>query len=354
MLNLLPMFQGKLPSLPYQRLNDIVGSAYYVAPEVLHRMYSVEADMWSIGVITYILLCGSRPFWARSESGIFRSVLRADPNFSDSPWPAVSPEAKDFARRLLSKDPRKRMTAAQCLTHRWLRDENCAGPLDILIYKLVKSYLRATPFKRAALKVVARLVIINKAVYDIYRNPPNSFCSDIFYIHSPPFGATFSVVGLPFSVVTALTDLLIWSLMWLQALSKALTEDELIYLRAQFRLLEPKTGRVSLSNFKAMDPLAYKDMEFEEFCAAAISVYQLEAIEEWETIASTAFEYFEQEGNRPISVEELALEMNVAPAAYSVFNDCIRNSDGKLSYIGYTKFLHGVTIRNTNTRRRPQ
>ncbi|KAJ9679942.1 hypothetical protein PVL29_021749 [Vitis rotundifolia] len=169
-----------------QRLNDIVGSAYYVAPEVLHRSYNLEADVWSIGVITYILLCGSRPFWARTESGIFRSVLRADPNFDDLPWPAVSPEAKDFVKRLLNKDYRKRMTAAQALTHPWLRDENHAVPLDILVYKLVKSYVRVSPFKRAALK----------------------------------------------------------------ALSKALTEDELVYLRAQFRLLEPKNGRVSLENFK--------------------------------------------------------------------------------------------------------
>jgi serine/threonine protein kinase len=71
--------------------------------------------MWSIGVITYILLCGSRPFWARTESGIFRSVLRADPNFDDSPWQSVSPEAKDFVKRLLNKDYRKRMTATQAL-----------------------------------------------------------------------------------------------------------------------------------------------------------------------------------------------------------------------------------------------
>lgn len=99
-----------------QRLTDVVGSAYYVAPEVLHRSYSVEADIWSIGVITYILLCGSRPFWGRTESGIFRSVIRTDPNFNDSPWPSISPEAKDFVKRLLNKDPRKRMTAAQALS----------------------------------------------------------------------------------------------------------------------------------------------------------------------------------------------------------------------------------------------
>uniref|UniRef100_A0A803NUR3 non-specific serine/threonine protein kinase n=1 Tax=Cannabis sativa TaxID=3483 RepID=A0A803NUR3_CANSA len=100
---------------PEERLNDIVGSAYYVAPEVLHRSYSLEADIWSIGVITYILLCGSRPFWARTESGIFRAVLRADPSFDDLPWPSVSQEAKDFVKRLLNKDYRKRMSAVQAL-----------------------------------------------------------------------------------------------------------------------------------------------------------------------------------------------------------------------------------------------
>lgn len=98
-----------------ERLNDIVGSAYYVAPEVLHRSYSTEADVWSIGVIAYILLCGSRPFWARTESGIFRAVLKADPSFDEPPWPSLSLEAKDFVKRLLNKDSRKRMTAAQAL-----------------------------------------------------------------------------------------------------------------------------------------------------------------------------------------------------------------------------------------------
>ncbi|KAL9234580.1 hypothetical protein vseg_009436 [Gypsophila vaccaria] len=294
---------------PDERLNDIVGSAYYVAPEVLHRSYSLEADIWSIGVITYILLCGSRPFWARTESGIFRTVLRADPNFDDSPWPSVSSAAKDFVKRMLNKDYRKRMTAAQALTHPWLRDDNVPIPLDILIYKLVKSYLHATPFKRAALK----------------------------------------------------------------ALSKALTEDELVYLRAQFLLLEPNhDGRVSLENFRmalvsnateamkeskvpdilnAMAPLSYRKMDFDEFCAAAISTHQLEARENWDQISSIAYEHFESEGNRAITVEELARELNLGSNAYPLLKDWIRSPDGRLNYLGYTKFLHGVTIRNANTSR---
>uniref|UniRef100_A0ACD5U5Q7 Uncharacterized protein n=1 Tax=Avena sativa TaxID=4498 RepID=A0ACD5U5Q7_AVESA len=295
---------------PDERLNDIVGSAYYVAPEVLHRSYSTEADMWSIGVITYILLCGSRPFWARTESGIFRSVLRADPNFDDAPWASISPEAKDFVKRLLNKDYRKRMTAAQALSHPWLRDECRPIPLDMLVFKLVKAYLCSTPFKRAALK----------------------------------------------------------------ALSRAITEDELIYIRTQYSLLQPssKDGRICIENFRmsllenstdamkesraldilsALEPLAYRRMDFEEFCAATISPYQLEASSRWEEIASAAFECFEQEGNRVITIEELAQEMNLSSAAYSIVRDWIRPSDGKLSFIGYTKFLHGLTMRSSNARR---
>jgi len=170
-------------NLTDERLNDIVGSAYYVAPEVLHRSYSTEADVWSIGVIAYILLCGSRPFWARTESGIFRAVLKADPSFDEAPWPSLSSEAKDFVKRLLNKDPRKRISAAQALSefffffpvtsltscklffqaatnnvvlagHPWIRNyNNVKVPLDILIFKLMKTYMRSSSLRKAALRV---------------------------------------------------------------------------------------------------------------------------------------------------------------------------------------------------------
>ncbi|KAE8813141.1 putative disease resistance RPP13-like protein 2 [Hordeum vulgare] len=172
--------------VPDERLSDIIGSAYYVAPEVLHRSYSEEADIWSIGVITYILLCGSRPFWAPTESGIFRSVLENVPNLDDSPWPSVSAEAKDFVKICLNKDYRKRMSAVQALTHPWLQDDQTQIPLDRLIYRFIKKYLHVTLLKRLALK----------------------------------------------------------------ALSKALKDSELLYLRLQFELLEPTDGVVSIDNFR--------------------------------------------------------------------------------------------------------
>ncbi|MCO5601009.1 hypothetical protein L7F22_055125 [Adiantum nelumboides] len=100
---------------PDERLKDIVGSAYYVAPEVLEQSYGTEADIWSVGVIAYILLSGNRPFWARTESGIFAAVTHTEPDFDEDPWPSISVEAKDFTEKLLKKDPQKRLTAAQSL-----------------------------------------------------------------------------------------------------------------------------------------------------------------------------------------------------------------------------------------------
>ncbi|KAF2295182.1 hypothetical protein GH714_031944 [Hevea brasiliensis] len=264
---------------PDERLNDIVGSAYYVAPEVLHRSYGIEADVWSI----------------------------ADPSFDEVPWPSLSFEAKDFVKRLLNKDQRKRLTAAQALCHPWIRSSNeVKVPLDILIFKLMKAYMRSSSLRKAALR----------------------------------------------------------------ALSKTLTVDELYYLKEQFTLLEPnKNGTISLENIKtalmknatdamrdsripdflaSLNALQYRRMDFEEFCAAALSVHQLETLDRWEQHAHCAYELFEKDGNRAIVIEELASELGLSPSVpvHAILHDWIRHTDGKLSFLGFVKLLHGVSSRN--------
>ncbi|XP_062085482.1 uncharacterized protein LOC133791576, partial [Humulus lupulus] len=98
-----------------ERFSDVVGSPYYVAPEVLCKQYGPEADVWSAGVILYNLLSGVPPFWAESEQGIFEEVLHGDLDFSTDPWPSISEGAKDLVRKMLIRDPKRRISAHDVL-----------------------------------------------------------------------------------------------------------------------------------------------------------------------------------------------------------------------------------------------
>ncbi|KQJ84031.1 calcium-dependent protein kinase 12 [Brachypodium distachyon] len=135
---------------------DIVGSAYYVAPEVLRRNYGREIDVWSAGVILYILLCGSPPFWAETEKGIFDAILVAQLDFSSSPWPTISENAKDLIRQMLNTDRQKRITAAQALEHPWLKEGGASDrPIDSAVLLRMKQFKAMNKLKQLALKVMA-------------------------------------------------------------------------------------------------------------------------------------------------------------------------------------------------------
>ncbi|KAK4407407.1 Calcium-dependent protein kinase [Sesamum angolense] len=90
---------------PGERFNEIVGSPYYMAPEVLKRNYGPEVDIWSAGVILYILLCGVPPFWAETEQGVAQAIIRSVIDFKRDPWPKVSNSAKDLVKKMLDPDP---------------------------------------------------------------------------------------------------------------------------------------------------------------------------------------------------------------------------------------------------------
>ncbi|CAI5928716.1 unnamed protein product [Closterium sp. NIES-64] len=96
------------------------GSPFYMAPEVLTGEYGVEADVWSLGVILYVLLSGNTPFWGPDDNAVFASVLAGRVDMSGPAWAGVSAEARSLIWCMLQRDPRRRPSAAKVLSHPWI------------------------------------------------------------------------------------------------------------------------------------------------------------------------------------------------------------------------------------------
>ncbi|XP_074307856.1 calcium-dependent protein kinase SK5-like [Silene latifolia] len=142
---------------PGDTFSDVVGSPFYVAPEVLLKLYGPEADVWSAGVILYILLCGVPPFWAETDAGIFKQVLKGKLDFETQPWPNISDGAKDLIRKMLERNPKKRLTAYQVLCHPWIVDETSVPdkPLDSAVLSRLKQFSAMNKLKKMACRVIA-------------------------------------------------------------------------------------------------------------------------------------------------------------------------------------------------------
>jgi len=105
-------------------LKTTVGTPSYIAPEVLvGGPYDSECDMWSIGVLSYVLLCGFTPFHGESQKQLFDRILNAQLEFFSPEWDEVSKEAKDFVTALLQRDPSKRPSASEALSNKWFQEK---------------------------------------------------------------------------------------------------------------------------------------------------------------------------------------------------------------------------------------
>merc|ERR1719438_164147 len=132
------------------------GTPGYVAPEILEGVpYGTQADMWSLGVITFILLGGYPPFIEENQRELFRKIRKGIFDFHEDYWGGVSMEAKDFISSLLVTNPEKRLNARKSLEHSWIKsddsylmEKDLGGNLEKLKeYQLRKKF-------RAAVKVI--------------------------------------------------------------------------------------------------------------------------------------------------------------------------------------------------------
>ncbi|KAI5061885.1 hypothetical protein GOP47_0022424 [Adiantum capillus-veneris] len=285
---------------PGERFSEIVGSPYYMAPEVLKRNYGPEVDVWSAGVMIYILLCGVPPFWAETEQGVANAILRGVVDFSRDPWPRVSEGAKSLVRKMLESDPKRRFTAQQVLEHPWLQNFKRAPevPLGEVVRSRLKHFSAMNKLKKKALRVIAELISGEeveglKAMFNMMDTNKNGVL-------------TFEEFKTG-----------------LRKLGSHLAEHEIRQLMDVGDV--DKKGTLDYGKFAAL-------------------TLQLQKVNNDEYLHK-AFSYFDRDGNGFIDMNELklALSDDVGPNDQNVIFDIMKevdtDKDGRISYDEFTKMM---------------
>lgn len=120
-------------------MKTAVGSLSYAAPEVLQRSteYGCECDIWSLGVVAYVMLCGKPPFWG-SQKTMLSKMLEEKYPMNGEPWPSISQEGKDLIRGCLKANPKNRLTIEGLLESPWVKSK----PAGVVNEEVAKSVLK--------------------------------------------------------------------------------------------------------------------------------------------------------------------------------------------------------------------
>lgn len=276
---------------PGQVFSDVVGSPYYVAPEVLRKHYGPEADVWTAGVILYILLSGVPPFWAETQQGIFDAVLKGVIDFDSEPWPVISDSAKDLIRRMLNPRPSERLKAHEVLSHPWISQNGVAPdrPLDPAVLSRLKQFSAMNKLKKMALRVIAESL------------------------------SEEEIAGLREMFTAMDTDN-----------SGAITYDE---LKEGLRKYGSTLNDTEIHDLmEAADIDNSGTIDYGEFIAATLHLNKLDREEH----LVVAFSYFDKDGSGYITIDELqeACREHNMPDAFldDTIKEVDKNNDGQIDY----------------------
>lgn len=143
------------------------GTPGYVAPEILSGdPYGPEVDLWSLGVILYVLLCGYPPFYNQDTQQLYRSIKLAKYEFASPYWDDISDSAKNLITRLLTVDPAKRATPADVLAHPWITGKNKTTNIS----QGLSDRLALMQYRRILRRGVKALVFVNRVVAQLQKH----------------------------------------------------------------------------------------------------------------------------------------------------------------------------------------
>jgi len=141
-----------------QVLSTKAGTPYYVAPQVLAGKYDQGSDLWSVGVIMYVMLCGYPPFYGETDAEVLSKVRLGNFSFSAADWKNISEDAKNLIRMLLKMNPKDRFSAEQALSHEWIKNKapKAVGVnLQSGFMDNLRGFRSQNKLKKAALHIIA-------------------------------------------------------------------------------------------------------------------------------------------------------------------------------------------------------
>ena len=297
----------------------LIGSAYYIAPEVLSRNYSELCDLWSCGVIMYILLTGRPPFNGINEEEIMKKIKEGNYDLTKYPWGIISKDAKDLIKGLLQVNPKQRYNAKDSLNHKWFQSEKIKtnksvyGIKDRQVNKLVDNLMKYKSDNILRCAVIALLVHnsiqLNQAhdavklFNKIDKNGDGKISKEELFNGIQPY-------------------------------KKELSDDE---LRKQIDAI-----------FNNIDTDHNNYIEYEEFVRGAIDKNNFLSV----NFLQFAFNYFDKDHDGGITYEEVKNKFyqsdknknscKAQEQLQKAFNDIDINGDGKLSFEEFGKMMENI------------
>lgn len=130
--------------VPGTKLTTAIGTLYYMAPEVFSGSYDQKCDIWSAGVILYLMLSGRPPFVGNTENEVLKKISGGNPDLTRGVWANISEEAKDLIRRMMTLDSSKRISANDVLNHHWIKshinNEIADNPINQKAFSQLKEF----------------------------------------------------------------------------------------------------------------------------------------------------------------------------------------------------------------------
>ncbi|OMJ67756.1 hypothetical protein SteCoe_34991 [Stentor coeruleus] len=155
---------------PNEKMQRFIGTSFYVAPEVIDKNYDEKCDVWSLGVILYVMLCGSPPFYGKTTEDIYKSIKTKEVIFRSKNWETVSENAKSLIIRMLNKDPIKRLSIDEVYSDPWIQNKknNVSDmPLTKISLENMHKFQNECNLKRVTMSYIISQLVVSEEVDEL-------------------------------------------------------------------------------------------------------------------------------------------------------------------------------------------